>query len=1481
MSEPAARRASQRTAPKRGDTDVAARRCGCGTHTPGGGTCGACAKRGREDLSSIRLGALDDPHEHSADRASAAALAGSGFAGVPLHGGSRGGGERIDTPAAVRRTLASPGLPLEPQLREEFEAQYATSLAHVRVHRDDAADAASRELGALAWSHGDHVAFAAGRYAPASADGRQLLAHELAHAAQAQAGEPVLRRKPDPAKAAAPAKPAEPAKAADAPGQDWGRLQIFASGMDLGAQILAGAKPTFAGAKGRTPVYVGLHPEFLKVYDQTGKALTGKLQFKKDKTKGLRFAPGVYVHIDGKMSAVTVDNSNQHIDLEAGASVVATRDLSKEERAKAAADAAKPAAEGAPAKPLPVIDINQLLIEPEKYAAAVRSVPNFLLFYFVPTYPSGAGGKAGGAGGQIYASPIEGRGDGQKANAPPWPVKVTGPKLVPIDSTPTYSASVDWTANGNYTLASQVISQVGETIHYRWESYDVTQYAEQALVKDVEAMRKQTAGGDEPSYEERLERLKRAKVGSGEDVTGMGGANREFQREFENWWGDTRRAAKGTRNPTGDTAGQRVSNAVANRLALELAPVSLLTTAIGATMTWFAELFAGPRQQQEVSLKKKGIYLIRTITTPAINEDREGNQIVRPPSVDAKLTEVTTMETSVKESLDEPAAQLAELQSQIDLAVQAGNTAKADYLRELLAQAKVRHQGTPLAVLNKSKQDKQREIEELRKDKRDSAANARQREIDLIDDQIALYQRHDAQRGAGQAPMQRVNATLISEVTGEQYPLLLAAGPMAMDGSRYRWLLSDVTTRNGDAYIGLGDTPSAAFESALTKFGEHAAYGRGRIGARTVGLGLEAGAKDTIFVDSAPANWALAEKRLDDLVMTLAAIGLFVASAGTASAAIGAAVAAARLIQRWQAGKLYLDAQTVTDLLGVLGGIGAAGQLAAGLRVQKFEKVFAIVREGQFTEAQVSAANNALKGAQRIAKGAELANEALGYAGLLWGDLSFIDQMIDVAEQERKGDLTHAAARRQRAQAISSMVQNNGLFIAGNVIKAKQQAKAQQTQAKAKPAPGEGGAGKALEPAAKGGAGEPAPKPGEAHDAAPGKIEPRPEPLAEGAQGENKPKREGEPEARADADAKAAPKADSVPAGERRATPQELAGALPPDLRQMLNITDTLQGDSVQVEYKLDKNTGLISEITVSASPDARPETVALHVDTVRQMQKYQGFGGQVRNAIAKVGKLIGFETITPEHKAAYEAVLEIRKLPKLIDAQMQRMQSMRPDALKLAAAELDSLKLQLEQHLRNLDLGPELAGDGQGYVAGKGLSKQKQKRYAELTEKLRNYDAGTDSHKKIRREMYELIGGDMPYDSWERVYDSNVERANKANKIVAEEHARLGWGDTEQTIKTGKDEVRRLDIADVAKKTGIEIKAYESGEIYATEDNLSEIERDAKLVKRGWKIKWVLIDTEPSGPLLKKLLESGILVERRTRTKSGTQFVSRNLPRK
>jgi hypothetical protein len=284
-----------------------------------------------------------------------------------------------------------------------------------------------------------------------------------------------------------------------------------------------------------------------------------------------------------------------------------------------------------------------------------------------------------------------------------------------------------------------------------------------------------------------------------------------------------------------------------------------------------------------------------------------------------------------------------------------------------------------------------------------------------------------------------------------------------------------------------------------------------------------------------------------------------------------------------------------------------------------------------------------------------------------------------------------------------------------------------------------------------------------------------------------------------------------------------------------------------------------------------------LHTETARTMQKYQGFSGRVRQALSWVADLIGVQTLDPSNKPLFEAQLEIRKLPGAIEAQLARMRAMEPNARDMAEAELESLKAQLEKHLSTLDIGE--VSEGAGFVAAKGLSRAKQKQYAELLNKLRALEAGTEPHKAIRREMYELIGGELPYETWERIYDSNTERANKANAIVTAEQQRLGWGKTEQTVQTGRDEVRRLDIADVKTRRGIEVKAYETGAIYATEDIVSEVQRDAKLVKKGWNIKWVLIDTRPSAPLLEMLLAAGIIVENRTRKGADSEFESRNLP--
>jgi hypothetical protein len=88
----------------------------------------------------------------------------------------------------VQTVLQNPGAPLESPLRKDMESRFQHDFSRVRIHTGSQADASARAVRAQAYALGDHVVFSAGRYAPGTPNGRWLLAHELAHVAQARPG---------------------------------------------------------------------------------------------------------------------------------------------------------------------------------------------------------------------------------------------------------------------------------------------------------------------------------------------------------------------------------------------------------------------------------------------------------------------------------------------------------------------------------------------------------------------------------------------------------------------------------------------------------------------------------------------------------------------------------------------------------------------------------------------------------------------------------------------------------------------------------------------------------------------------------------------------------------------------------------------------------------------------------------------------------------------------------------------------------------------------------------------------------------------------------------------------------------------------------------------------------------------------------------------------------------------------------------------
>ena len=87
-------------------------------------------------------------------------------------------------PAIVREVLRSSGQPLDPAIRHFMEPRFGYDFSNVRVHPERKAAESSDSVRAKAYTVGQNIVFGHGQYAPQTAEGQRLLAHELTHVIQ-------------------------------------------------------------------------------------------------------------------------------------------------------------------------------------------------------------------------------------------------------------------------------------------------------------------------------------------------------------------------------------------------------------------------------------------------------------------------------------------------------------------------------------------------------------------------------------------------------------------------------------------------------------------------------------------------------------------------------------------------------------------------------------------------------------------------------------------------------------------------------------------------------------------------------------------------------------------------------------------------------------------------------------------------------------------------------------------------------------------------------------------------------------------------------------------------------------------------------------------------------------------------------------------------------------------------------------------------
>jgi hypothetical protein len=197
------------------------RKCVCGNHTMASGECSECGKRKLSVQRKLIIGASNDPLEQEADRIADEVVAG------PAHSAVSTAAKRIQrfgqqptrglapVPTSVERVLASPGRPLDPATQKDMQQRFREDFSRVKVHAEGEASSAAKAIEARAFTVGQHIVFAAGEYAPATGEGKRLLAHELAHVVQ-QRGRPhrsvVMRQRAAPQTRVRPATVEEAAE---------------------------------------------------------------------------------------------------------------------------------------------------------------------------------------------------------------------------------------------------------------------------------------------------------------------------------------------------------------------------------------------------------------------------------------------------------------------------------------------------------------------------------------------------------------------------------------------------------------------------------------------------------------------------------------------------------------------------------------------------------------------------------------------------------------------------------------------------------------------------------------------------------------------------------------------------------------------------------------------------------------------------------------------------------------------------------------------------------------------------------------------------------------------------------------------------------------------------------------------------------------------------------------------------------------------
>jgi hypothetical protein len=169
-----------------------------------------------------------------------------------------------------------------------------------------------------------------------------------------------------------------------------------------------------------------------------------------------------------------------------------------------------------------------------------------------------------------------------------------------------------------------------------------------------------------------------------------------------------------------------------------------------------------------------------------------------------------------------------------------------------------------------------------------------------------------------------------------------------------------------------------------------------------------------------------------------------------------------------------------------------------------------------------------------------------------------------------------------------------------------------------------------------------------------------------------------------------------------------LTAALPERMRKHVTVEVVGKVDGIAIEGNTVavvpiKENGRIVGVKIVAGPDARPIDVAMHAPTVHAMQKYTGLLGRVRTLLEKMDAWFHLQAHIAVGSTAWEARLEIQKLPFIIEERISRLHrtDLNPQERRFVLDDIAHLEQQLATHQKSFDARDTSAG--RGFVAAEG----------------------------------------------------------------------------------------------------------------------------------------------------------------------------------